>query len=78
MVLKVGDTVCIDGNDEYCGRIVAIHPLSKPPSYDIKLDSDTDESESTVSYVPQSRLKPYTSKWGGSRKKTRKMSSKKL
>ena len=67
-VLKVGDVVCIDGKDEYCGRIVGIHPLSKPPSYDVKLDSDTTEAEYTFSYLPQSRLKAYTSKWGGKRK----------
>jgi hypothetical protein len=67
-VLQVGDVVCIDGKDDYCGRIVATHPLSKPPSYDVKLDSDTTEAEYTFSYLPQSRLKAYTSKWGGRRK----------
>lgn len=76
-VLKVGDVVCIDGNDDYCGRIVAIHPLSKPLSYDVKLDSDTTEAESTFSYLPQSRLKSYTSKWGGRRKSVKRKSKSK-
>jgi len=67
-LLRLGNIVCVDGNDDYCGRIVAVHPLSKPPSYDVKLDSDNDESESTFSYLPQSRLKAYSSKWGGRRK----------